>query len=152
MAAVIGHRPAAGLGAIEQPRSRLARLGVEPLERRHLREHRRADLAGGEDLLHPDHRGIEAAIVGDAERHAGAAGRLDHLVALGRVHRHRFLAEDVLPCFGRGDGLLRMEADRRGDIHGVDAGIGDELLPRGIRASSADLARNCVRLNQRAHG
>ena len=45
MAAEIHHRPAAGIGPVQQPAPRLARRRIEPLERVHLREHRLPDLA-----------------------------------------------------------------------------------------------------------
>ena len=57
------------------------------------------------------------------------AARRDHPLALADIHRHRFLAEDVLARLGRGDRLLGVEPHRRGHVNGVDAGIADEILP-----------------------
>jgi hypothetical protein len=47
----------------------------------------------------------------------------------------------VLPRVRGGDGLLGVESNRRGDVDGVDSGIGDEIAPVRIGAAGADLAR-----------
>src|SRR5205823_13287296 len=72
---------------------------------------------------------------------AGGAARGDHPIAFLGVHRHRLLAEDVLPRLRGGDGLLGVQAHGRRDVDGVDVGIGDERAPVWMGLTRADLAR-----------
>ena len=44
--------------------------------------------------------------------------------AVGRGHRQRLLAQDVLPGAGRGDRPLGVEVVRERDVHGVHVRIG----------------------------
>ena len=83
----------------------LVRLRVEPLERIDLGDDRRADLSRCQDLADAMDDRIEVPIVGDAQRDAACRARRDDAVALGNVHGHGLLAEDVLPGFRRGNGL-----------------------------------------------
>jgi hypothetical protein len=75
MAAEIHHGTAAGLTFRDEPRARVIGLRIERLERVDLGEDRIADGARREDLLDARDDGIEAAVVGDAERDAVRAAR-----------------------------------------------------------------------------
>ena len=85
-------------------------------------------LAGLDDLPHrADGRG-EAARVPGEELHAGAVGRLHHLLRVFEVERHRLLNHDVLPGLHRPDRVLGVEAVRRRDPHGLDLRVRQHLV------------------------
>ena len=87
-----------------------------------------ADVAGLDDLLDAAHGGGVDEGVPHHERQLLLRRQLDQFVALLRGLGHRLLDEGVLP---RLEALLRqlvMEVDRRGDDHGVDFLVADDLL------------------------
>ena len=146
VAAEVEHRPAARFRPLDEPVAFFVRLRIEPFERVDLREDGLPDLTGREERSHARDDRIEVAVVGDTEGDAMRAARGDHPLALADVHRHRFLAEDVLARLGRGDRLLGVEPHRRGHVDGVDAGIADEILPP--RMPTVGAARRRKRFRQ----
>jgi len=63
-----------------------------------------------------------------------SAGGGEHGLGIGKIESGRFFAEDVLAGVQCGDGVRRMERDRRGDVDGVNGGgvegdveVGEEL-------------------------
>ena len=66
--------------------------------------------------------GPEAQHVGDHQRDAGAVRGRDHAVGLLETHRHRLLAENVLPRARGRDGQLGVKRCRHADADGVDRG------------------------------
>ena len=95
--------------------------------------HRLADRPGPKQLLHPDHLGVVAPVVGDLQRHAGSRGTpRSSAGGLRDAHRHRLLAEDVLPGLRRREHVLAVPVVLRGDV--------DPPSTSGSASSSARLA------------
>src|SRR5262249_29902467 len=65
-----------------------------------------------------------------------------------------FFAQYALARFGRGDGLLGVQVDRRGDVNGVYLVVGDQFAPIAIPPLSAEFIRERLgQINARAaHG
>jgi hypothetical protein len=74
-------------------------------------------------------RGVAQMMV-RAEHDASAPAGVDDCVRVVERHRERLLAEHVLARVGRRDCLRRMKLVGRADIHGVDAGIGEQRVER----------------------
>jgi hypothetical protein len=121
------------------------RRWIEALERVDVRDHRLADVARLEEALDARHARIEVAVVGDAQDDAMGPADRNHPIAVGHIHRHRLLAEHVLPRFGGGDCLLGVQMDRRGDVHGLDVSIVQELAPVCVPAGRAEFLRERFR-------
>ena len=85
-----------------------------------------------DQLLGERDGGHAAVVVPDRVRHAGLLDRVDHLLALGQVHRQRLLAEDHLAGLGRGDGDLGVRVVGRADVDRVDVLALDQLPPVGL--------------------
>ena len=82
--------------------------------------------------------GPEAQHMGDHQRDAGAVRGRDHAVGLLETHRHRLLAENVLPRARGRDGQLGVERCRHADADGVDRGR-QRVLERRRRAPAPAL-------------
>ena len=65
---------------------------------------------------------------------------VDHPLRLGRGHRERLLAQDVLAGPGRRDRPLGVEVVRQRDVDGVDVRVGQQRLVRAVRARDPELA------------
>ena len=134
VAAEVEHRTAAGLRPFDEPVALVVGLRVEAFEGVNLGEDRSADFAAAQNLAHAGDDGIEMAIVGNAEPHVIGRGGGDHAIAVGDVERHRLLAEHVLPRLGGRDRLRGVQVHRRGEIHGVDRRVADEIFPARVPA------------------
>ena len=67
----------------------------------------------------------------DHEREAARGGEVDQLAGLRRVRGPGLLDEDVLAGLERGFGEAVMRADGRGDEHGIDVRVGEDLVAPG---------------------
>lgn len=146
MTAEVEHGSSPRLLPAHQPVPRMIRCRVEVFERIYLRHHQRADLAGVQDVLDPRDNGIEPAIVCHAERDVVRPACRDHGVALATVHRHGLLAEHMLARFRGGDRLRCVQAHGRGDVHGIDVRIREQLRRGGIPARCTELS--CERFSE----
>jgi len=145
MTTKVHHRSSARDRRLQQPRPRMIRWRIEILEGIQLGEHRRADFTGGDDLFDPVHRWMEAAVVGNAERHAMRPARRDHAIAFGAGHRHRLFAQHVLAGLGGGDGLGGVQVHRGRDVDTLHVVIRNEILPPRVPAPRSNLRRECWR-------
>ncbi len=72
--------------------------------------------------------GVAADHEGFHEEDGVCAGRFDDAGGLGEVHGERLLAKDVLAGVGGTDGPVAVVGMGRGDVDGVDRGVGEEGL------------------------
>ncbi len=135
MAGDVEKRAAPGHGWIEKPFSSPIRIVVfQPTMTVCFGENGPADGTFEHELSGANELGKESAVVGDGEEPLMSAGRGNHGLRIGEVHRSGFFAEDVLACAKAGNGLGRMKKDRRGNVDGVNRGgeesnfeIGEDL-------------------------
>ena len=115
----------------------MRRWRIERLKGIYLGQHRLSDFTRLNDFLDASNHRIKMAIVSNAELYLVSATRSDHAIAFGHVHGHGLFAQDVPPCFGRGGRLLGVQVHRRGDVHRIDAGLADQVLPARVRPRRA---------------
>ena len=132
-----GHRPAAAATRADGPAA-----DRNTRTRSSARTTGCADFTGRDDLLDPQSPPDRS----DGSRRcprrdAVGAARRDHAIAFRRGHRHRLLAQHVLAGFGRGDGLLRVDVDRRRDVDASTSGSATSSRQSGVPSARADLAR-----------
>jgi hypothetical protein len=89
------------------------------------------ELARADLLFQVDPGGVEAAVVAQPQRHQRRLHRLDRGPGVGEVHGERLLAEDVFACLGRGRDLVAVAGRRGREHHGVDVGVGQQLVVGG---------------------
>src|SRR5581483_3092913 len=99
-------------------------------------------------LAQRDHLRVEAPVVAEPERRAGALDRLDRGLGVGARERERLLAEDVLAGVRGGDHLRRVLRVRRREDDGVDLRVGEQLL---VASGQAEALRLRELLHLRPH-
>ena len=141
MHAEVDQRAAARLALVEKPASGAAALGVETgAEARHAATAQPdaasivdlAETARIDQILHGAGLRVEAVTEVDAELQAEPCGRVEHLLRLGGIHRHRLFAEDVRPGFEPGDGQFPVLVVRYGDRQDVELFVPDHVDALGI--------------------
>ena len=76
----------------------------------------------------PHHRVLDV-VVAERRDSAAGAGSGSHAFCLGKAHRHRLFAPDVLAGLERGDGHLGVEGIGRGHRDHRHLWIGDHVAP-----------------------
>src|ERR1035437_8156340 len=123
MAGDVEERAGTGAGRVKEPTSGLVwRIGAGPFMAVGFGQDGLTDGAFSDELAGADELGIETAVVGDGEEALMSVRGGEHGLGGGEVEGGRFFAEDVLAGVQTGDGLGRMEKDRRGHVDGVDGG------------------------------
>ena len=79
-----------------------------------------------------------------AHQARGPAGGVEHAPALGGVHRHPRLAQDVLARGEGGQRHLAVHVRPRADAHGIDVFGLDDLPPVAVDAGDAEFAGHAL--------
>src|SRR5437868_2704050 len=119
-------RATSGFHGIEQPTA-LAR-SVEPHVIREFGNDRVADCAGFNQLLCALHLGIATPVIGDSKCLSTLLRGLDHGASLGLAHCQWLLTNHMLARAKGGNGLRRVQKDRRSDVHSVQGRIRERLV------------------------
>ena len=99
------------------------------------------DPARADELPHRDPGRVEAVHERLHQVDAGGLAGGDHPLGVGRGHRQRLLAQDVLAGTGRGDRPLGVEVVGQRDVDGVDLGVGQERLVRAVSTAGSPARR-----------
>ena len=87
-----------------------------------------AEFASAHEVERFEGDGFEVEAVGDHELDVRGFAGVDHLLTFGGADGHWFFAEDVLACLGGADGVLGVHAVGKGDVDGVDGGVGGDAV------------------------
>ena len=85
--------------------------------------------------------GVEPLVESRGVPHPGGVAGGDHCLGVGEGGRHRFLAEDVLARSGRGFHQGTVQMVGRGDVHGFQAGRGEEVGEGGVAGEAGVVRR-----------
>ena len=108
------------------------------------RENDPSDAARSDQPLGRDHLRTGAPTVGDPQGHAVSPTRGDHFATLGRVSRHRLLAQNVLSVLRRQAGVVAMGIGRRRHDDSFHLVVAHQLRRRAIRARAIESRRECL--------
>jgi hypothetical protein len=95
-----------------------------------------AQVAGGHAFAHVLMERVEPDVEVHGIDEAARPGLVDQPRGLGRGHRERLLADDVLACGEDRRRLRDMEVVRRGDVDDVDRVVREDLVQAGIAVAN----------------
>jgi hypothetical protein len=99
----------------------------------------RSQLAAGNDFVHALGQRVVAVVERLHHDQPGAVGRVPHRLGFGAVRGERFLAQHVLSGRNRFQHPLRVQAVGKRVVDGVDVGVGDDVVVRGVHVRDAPL-------------
>src|SRR5580704_76939 len=119
----------------------MTRVFVKPTVASEFGEYGLADGAAFEQLFRAPHLGISSAIVSHAKGTSTFFRNLHHRARLGLVHSRGLLAQHMLVCAKRLDGLRRVKEDRSSNVDRLNRGIGESFVEG---CPSAYVIRRCL--------